>query len=302
MRISIWIGVFSVAVFSVILALSLNGCKSQPLNSYWLKPSASDSTNPDWWNLPTYREDKLQGTMTIVNDSSALYLRLFSRDRHLARRLEMTGLTIWLGNDADSRAPRLGIHYPLGMQSGKAAFHPNRYLPNANLPPDVMGQMISQQHNDFELLLGDSSLSGQRPHEEEGQFGLLTTLGEASGNGFEYVLRVDMGHAVPWIKPGAALSVEVESPAMDRTAFRGDRSGGRGEHREGGEGRGMGRPGGGGGGGRGGFGGGHRGGGPGEMHGDSTGQPQGIPPTSPIQLRFELHLAATPQAAPAAQK
>jgi hypothetical protein len=279
------------------LCLGVTGCKPEQLQSTWLKPSATIEGNPDWWNLPTYRIEKLDGTVTIVNDSTGLYLRLFSRDRRLTRRLRMAGLAVWLNNPSGRKTERLGIHYPVGMHGKRASFQPDHYLPNANLAPEVVGEMLSQQNENLEILSSDSSLSGNKTPDDAQQIGVRAHLGETTGGATEYALRIGMGQLAPWIKPGSLVQLEIQSPAMNREAFHGEGEGSEGEgHR--GEGGGRSFPGGGGGfgGGGGGFDG-HHGGQGGrhgrESRGDSTGASEGIPPTSPIHFVFNIQLAAT---------
>lgn len=281
------------AALIAILCLALTGCKPEQLRSTWLKPSGLVQGNPDWWNLPTYRIEKLDGTVTIVNDSTGLYLRMFSRDRRLPRRLRMAGLTVWLSDPTGKKASRLGIHYPIGMHGNDASFHPDHYLPHADLSPEVVVQMLNQQNDNLEILSGDSTLTGNKSPDNTQQFGVRAHLGETTGATMEYTLRIGMGQLTPWIKPGSRIQLEIQSPAVDRSAFHGE--GGApegGGHR--GDGGGRPYPGGGGGfGGHHGGQGGWRGGG---SHGDSTRTAEGIPPTSSIHFLFNVQLAASAQA------
>jgi hypothetical protein len=295
MRPSAWRQLSALTVLTGAFGLIILGCHSKPWQSTWLNPSATIQSHPDWWKFPAYRLDKFDGTVAIVNDSSAIYLRLFSRDHRLARRLEMSGLTIWLSDGKNTKTLRLGIHYPIGMRNRERPFHPDHFLPNADLSPEAMTSMIERQNEDFELLQGDSSLTGPILHGDAGKYGVYAAISDSAGGAFEYKLRIGFGDLAPWIKPGYSLLMEVDSPAMDRSASRGGRPGerdGGGDRPEGG----WGRPGGGGFGGHGGGeGGGWRGRGGGEGRRDSTVQSSGgISPTAPIKLSFTVRLAATP--------
>jgi len=289
---------FGLTTFTAILCLASIGCKPEQLRSTWLKPSAFVKNSPDWWNLPTYRVEKLDGTVTLVNDSAGLYVRLFSRDRRLTGRLRMSGLTVWLNDPASKNSGRLGIHYPIGMLGKNASFHSDHFLPNADLAPEVVGQMLSQQNEDLEILSSDSAASGNKSPDDAQQLGVRAHLGETTGGATEYTLRIGVGQLAPWIKPGSRIQLEIQSPAMDRSAFHGEGAGSEGGgHR--GEGGGRSFPRGGGGGFGGGGGGGHHGGQGGryggESHGDSTRTGESISPTSPLHFLFNVQLASSPQ-------
>ena len=259
-----------------ILSLIAIGCRPEKMDSVWLKTPSSQE-NPDWWNLTSYRLDEMNGTMTLANDSSLLFVRFVSREPHFNQRLERQGLMLWLSNPQD-KTQRLGIHYPLGMRRGDPPFRGNRYLPDANVPPTEMN-MLAVQNDEFEILWGDSVNSPPKSREEVEDLGIRVLLGETTEGNSEYTLRLRMGEILPWIKPGARIRMEVESTAPERPEISErekireemkDRGGGGG--RPGGRG-GMGRPGGG------------SGGPPEEMK-----QQMG-----PIQFEFQIQLAEGPK-------
>ena len=291
MRHSAWRHILRIAALAGFSGLVLTGCHSKPWHSAWLNPSATIQSNPNWWKLPAYRVDQFAGTIAIVNDSSALYVRLFSHDHRLARRLQMSGLTLWLSDAQNKNTPRLGIHYPMGMGNRRSAFHPDHFLPNADLAPEAMDEMISRQNGEFEILRGDSSLSGPILSDDAGKYGVTAVISDSAGGNFEYNVRIAYGDLAPWIKPGASILMAVESPAMKRPEGHGERSGGFGGGESPVGGWGGGRPGGGGFGGHGGGRGGR--GGRGEERSDSTSQSGGITPDSPIKINFTVQLAAS---------
>jgi uncharacterized membrane protein YgcG len=283
------------------ICVFLAGCKPQPMQSGWLTSVSTATGDPDWWNLPAYRLEKLDGTITIVNDSSALYVRFYSRDQRLMRRLRGSGLTVWLTN-AQNKSERLGIHYPLGMHGRGRPPEETHMLPNADLPPEVVMNMLDRPNNEnLEILQSDSAAPLMKTPEDARLDGIRALVSEPTAGGVQYALQITPGEGRSWIKPGAKLLLEINSPAMGR----GD-SEGKGPSEHGGWG---GRHGGGGGeggegGGGGGFGhrGGHRGGG-GESGDDhDSKQPAGVSPTTPLHFQFAIQMASRPQPESAAAK
>jgi hypothetical protein len=269
---------FIAAVFLASLSLSLSGCRPERVASVWFAPLSAEQDQPDWLNLAAYRLDPLNGIMTIANDSSTLYVRFLSRDPRLLRRLERNGLIVWLSGSG-AKTERLGVHYPLGFQKGGAPFHPDRFLPDAKLSPEAMSDLLTIQNDEFEITLGDSTIRNSHSEGDMERVGVGALLAQTQEGSLEYTLRIREGELVPWIKPGARVTMEVESAAMERPRMK-DRDGDEGfrdrmpERPSGGRG---GRPGGG-------MRGGHRG-----ERGDET--PGGIPPNKPIHFRFEIQLA-----------
>jgi hypothetical protein len=291
---------YAAVFFLVLLGMLLGGCNSQALKSVWLKPTSVVQGTPDWWNLPAYRIEDLNGSLTLVNDSSTMHLRFYSSDRQLAGRFKRMGMTLWLINPKD-KADRVGIRYPMGMERTGLAIHPNRYLPSENLPPSEMDAMLKLQSDDVVIEAKDSSANGRKTPEEAAQLGVQPRLIETE-NAVEYQLAVTMHSLAPWIMPGAQILMELDSPLSEHGPggrnMHGSPAGG-GEGGEGGGGGGMGRGGGGGdegggmGGGGGGMGGGRRGGG---RHGEDQGsnRPTESTMNKTIHYQFTVELASGP--------
>jgi len=195
-------------------ALLFAGCRPEKFASVWYGSSSVRASERDWWNLPAYRVKNFAGRITVVNDSSDLCLGLYSSDWHLARRLRGSGLTVWLTN-AQNKSEKLGIRYPIGMQKGERGFRPNRFLPNADLPPSEMHAMFEMQNDEIEILAEDSALTGRKSLDEAEQLGVSARLTEAD-SAVAYLLTIEMARLVPWLRPGSKVLLEMESPVMER--------------------------------------------------------------------------------------
>jgi hypothetical protein len=108
-----------------LLVIILSSCSSMvKVNSQW-KDSKNeiviDGKADDWEQSLIYfeKENLLIGAR---NDNQNLYMCFKSNDRDVARKMFMSGFTIWLNNEAD-KSKSLGIHYPIGMMGrGKMPF------------------------------------------------------------------------------------------------------------------------------------------------------------------------------------
>jgi|GEM_PF-4595772 len=278
-----------ITVLSLVLAcLLLAGCKSETLRSVWLNPTSIVSGNPDWWNLPAYRIEKLNGSLTMVNDSGAFYIRFYSPERNLAGRFKGAGLTLWFSRP-EKPDLKWGIRYPMGMHGEKPPAQSGHFLPKADLPPSSVVEMLKMQNDDLEIISPDSTVSGRKTAGEADQMGLQAQYMETP-NSVELTFRIEIAELIPWLKPGATILLKAESPAMERKKLRkGEDGPPRGMPGFGGNGQG---PGGGGG-----FPGGGMGGGP-QGKGHSEGMEKrsgGIQQNKPIDLQFTVILDAGPK-------
>jgi hypothetical protein len=263
-------------------ALLFVGCRPETLTSVWYASSSVRANGHEWLNLPAYRVKDIAGRITVINDSGDVCLGLYSSDRHLARRLRGSGLTVWL-TSAQNKTEKVGVHYPIGMQKKERQFRPSRFLPNENLPPSEMQAMFDLQNDEIEIFAADSTRSGRKSSDEAAKLGVHAQLTEVD-SAIAYLLIVETSKLAPWLSPGSKALLEIESPAMERVRpedrrFSGER--GRG---------GGGMPGG-----RGGFP--PEGGGGGRYHGPSEGrgrQDNTISSDRPIYLSFVINLTPRP--------
>ena len=273
----------SFAVLALTIGILMLGCGPEHLKSHWLLSSSLVQGRPDWPNLSAFRFEEMDGTLSIVNDSSALYIHYYSRDSRLGMRLRRTGFTVWLTNP-NEKSERLGLTYPIGMGEEHPEIHGDRFLPSENLPPSQMANLIDVQNDDILITSGDSAWNGRKTVDEARQLGVVFSL-VPSRDGIEYQLRVGLGQSDAWILPGSRVMLELDLPAAkDHWREHGGESGERGRHWGGG--RGGGGPGGGEEGGE--F---HRGG-RGERPRDS--RPEGLSMNQAVHVRFAVDLAAGP--------
>jgi hypothetical protein len=205
------IGIYLIVI---VLAVAVSGCNTPVIKATWLKPEAAATGTIDWWSLPAFRIDELNGTLTQVNDSSAIYLRFYSQDHRLAGRLKRAGLTTTFVNPEDNKA-QITIEFPMSLQSGGGSFHANRYLPAGDIPATEIDEMLKLQSDDVRVTLENSALSGVKTPEQAEQMGIQARFDEKI-NAFEYLLKVDMKLAPSWLKPGHQIEVRIMSPALER--------------------------------------------------------------------------------------
>ncbi len=265
----------------LLFSLLLSGCGQEILKAVWLNSSYEVNGNPDWWNLPAFAVKDLSGRVILANDSSALYLGLYSSDRHLARRLKGRGLTVWLTNPQD-KTERIGIHYPIGMPGDGMRPRPEEQAPNTDMPPPKAMEMVKLETEDLEILTQDSSISGRRTHDEAQQLGVRATFMEKD-SAAEYTLTIELGQMTAWLKSASRVLLEIESPAMEHFGSEGrERPEGGGRHGEGMPPEGGGAfP---------------RGEGRGGQHHPGEGQREGVSTNKPIDFKFTVELAANPTA------
>jgi hypothetical protein len=279
-------------LLALIVVLTV-GCGPELLTSQWLGGATTAQGGPDWTKLSAYQIGTIRTTVTLANDSSAFYLRMFSQNRRLARSLQRTGMTLWLANPQNEQE-RVGIHYPIGMQPREPGARPERMLPGGAMPPTMVSEFL-QRNEDVELLAKDSTFSGVKTLAQAEELGIRAQLSEADSTA-EYTLRVRFAQLPSWLKAGSKVLLKMESAAFVKMEEKRSEGGERGEHRgwgrRGGGGEGGMPPGGGDeppmGGGRGGWGGGHRGGG---EHGPEMHRPE-----KPQTYKFMVELAAGPPA------
>jgi hypothetical protein len=284
------------AVWGIIILCFVlgSGCGSELLKSSWLKQSSIINDAPDWMNLPAYQVDEINGSITLVNDSSAVYVRLYSHDRRLGSRIRGAGMTVWL-TDPKDKTRRIGVHYPMGFHGGQHPGNSEHYLPKTDMPAETMVDMMNAQgREDVEIISADTSINGRKTPDQAEQLGLRCALSEAD-SAAEYTLKIGGGRLASWLQPGIRASIEVDSPAIDwqRRRERGGESSGS-EGRRGGEGGPFGGGIGGGHGGGGRFGGRHGGGEHGEGENprrEQGGDSKSVPPNKPIKVVFTVQLA-----------
>jgi hypothetical protein len=209
---------FATTALIFLAALGLAGCRSQHVQSVWLKPTSIAANGPEWWNLASYRVDKLHGTVTIVNDSNAVYLRFYSKDRRLARRVEKQGLTLWL-TDAQDKSRKLGIRYPLGYQEGDVPVEAHQFLPTGDVSSNDLANMLRIENDDLTILSRDSSERGRKTRDQAEQLGIHAVYTQTDDGGIEYSMRIAMGRLAPWIQPGEQLALSIESAPFNKKQF-----------------------------------------------------------------------------------
>lgn len=279
-------------LISGLFALSVCalGCRTPTYTAQWLKPEWLGDDGPDWYSVPCYSMKKPSGTITLVNDSASVYVRLFSSDRNFAQRLNRQGFTLWLSNPKD-KTQKLGIHFPIGRADGAPPERPERFLPDANLTPQAMFDMLRVKNDELEIFLsGPEQKERKSLDDAEDELGLRADFIEHKGSG-EYLLEIRRGNLTDWIQPGARLLLEMESPKPEGPPAGGRGPGDRGDRRgRGGEDM---PPGGMGGGGPGGMGGGRPGGmgKPGEEK-DRESRELGL--NKAIKLKFFVTMASGP--------
>ncbi len=217
-----------------VLLLLVAGCSSLRVPSRWASGSiAVDGKSDDWAGKSTLlRGEKL--AVGFANDTNFVYVMLATADRAITRLLMTQGLTVWF-DTSGGRATTFGIHYPLGLFSGR---------------PEGGRE---GQGDPFGAFRGDNSTAelevlGRRSDETRrlpviAANGILARI-SVSESGFAYELRVPYATASPFpfsirARSGSVIGVGFVTPEMSPTEgsseeSSGGRSGGRGRGGRGG--------------------------------------------------------------------
>jgi hypothetical protein len=200
----------------------ITGCSTPIfLKSRWPENEITVDDGDDEWGSATMYVHEAKVSLTLINDSMYLYIRLHSRDRAVQMQMLGGGLTIWF-DPTGKKKKDFGIHYPMRGQL--------RDMPIAGIKkPEHMEEIIAKPIDELEILF---------PEIEESHQFLLTA---AKVHGIDAKLRFSKGNLiyelkVPLVKseehkyaiginmsdsaPDSMISIGFETAELDREAMK----------------------------------------------------------------------------------
>jgi hypothetical protein len=201
------------------LAVS-HGCTKQiHVSSRWHNHAIAIEGTDDEWGSATIYATKAKVSLTLLNDSNDIYIRLCSRDRDVQAHVLGLGLTVWFDPDG-GKNKAFGIHFPLGRHETGM---PPMSRKDTQHPEDFQ-KMIEKSTEELEILYPDKEachtmlLSAAEVH------GISAALYFLKGN-LVYELKVPLvrdekhqhaiGISMNEATTGAVLGVGFETPEID---------------------------------------------------------------------------------------
>lgn len=214
------------AVLAVCLAIffTTGHGKTLNLNCSWRGADVNiDSINEDWGSAVFYSEQE-KISLTVLNDSDFLYLRLNTRDRDRLKQITGLGCTIWLDPEG-GKDRSYGIHFPLGRRiGGMPMMEPVMDRKSSQASESLFAQSFSSS-DELEII-------GPRKDDvwplsliNAEKRGLKVKIGISNGNLF-YVLRIPLardtvdvfsigiGHDPSALTTAHEIGIGLETPEM----------------------------------------------------------------------------------------
>ncbi len=175
-------------IILAVLAL-FHGCsKPVQVSSRWLDHEiAIDGTDDEWGSATIYAK-QAKVSLTVLNDSTDMYIRLCSRDRDVQARVLGPGLTVWFDPDG-GKDKTFGIHFPLGRHEPGM---PAMSRENMQQPQDFQ-KIIEKSAKELEILYPEKEACHRMLLSAAEAHGINATLYFLKGN-LVYELKVPLMH------------------------------------------------------------------------------------------------------------
>jgi hypothetical protein len=170
--------------------VSSGGCeKSIELSSRWRKSAIVVDGIGNEWDGATIYAAKEKVSLTMINDSTDMYICINTRDRHVQAQVLRMGLTLWF--DPDGGENKIcGIRFPLGTHEIGMPMMPGNYELNQS---ERLEKMFAQLTDEMEIL-GPGEEDIQRISFLEAEMhGINVRLGYSNGN-LVYELKVPFAY------------------------------------------------------------------------------------------------------------
>ncbi len=228
-RVTKGMAVLGIAALSVTLGVA--GCGAKRLSSKWRDRTVTiDAVNNEWQGTITDFEEE-QVSVGLLNDDQYLYIGLVFMDPQVQAQALTKGLTFWF-DASGKRKKTFGIHYPLEMPEEDRAWFIRALMDGEN--PDSLTRVFSALPATMELLTQETGPKLSVPINGSD----IKVAAKAYRGWLVYELMVPLAasatvpHAIG-ARPGQAIAVGIEAPAMSRPTGR--PAGGRGPGGMGGE-------------------------------------------------------------------
>jgi len=205
-----------------IFFASLVGCeKPIELSSRWRDFEIMIDGIDDEWGGATIYAAKEKVSLTMLNDSNYMYIRINTRDRQVHAQVLGMGFTIWFDPDG-GKDKTFGIHFPLGKQSIEMPMGPGGYAMNQE---DRLEKMLAKLKDEIEIFGPGEEDIYRISFSEAEMHGINVRLGYLSGN-LIYELKVPLVHDddhlfaiginTAGIDTSTVIGIGFETPELDR--------------------------------------------------------------------------------------
>jgi hypothetical protein len=204
-----------------IFFASSGGCeKPIELESKWQNCEITIDGVGDEWGGATIYAAKQKVSLTMLNDSSYMYIRINTRDRQVQAQVLGMGLTLWFDPDG-GKDKTFGIHFPLGMEEMDMPQMPGGYEVSHD---DRFEKMFTGLSDELGILGSDEEDICRISFSEAAMHGINVRLGYLNGN-LIYELKVPLVHdedhvfaiglTTAGIDTNITIGIGFETPEID---------------------------------------------------------------------------------------
>jgi len=209
---------FLLTLFAMV---SLGGCeKPIELNSKWRNFEITIDGKDNEWGGATIYAEKEKVSLTILNDSDYMYIRINSRDHSVQTQVLGMGFTLWFDPN-DGKNKTFGIHFPLGMHNIGMPMMAGNHQVNQG---EIIQQMLARLTDEMEILGPGEKNTLRISLAEAKEHGINVGLDCSSGN-LVYELKVPfvqgedhlfaIGLKVTEFGTNRTIGIGFETPEID---------------------------------------------------------------------------------------
>lgn len=196
------------------------GCgKTLELNSKWRNHNVNiDEISSDWGKAAIYA-GKEKVSLTLLNDSNYMYIKLYSRARSVQAQILGMGFTIWF-DPKGGKNKTFGIHFPLGrLNVGMPMMARN--MKNLEDPEQMFEKSLNEM-NEMEIVVPGKEESRRMLLGAAEAEGINVKIGRLQGN-LIYQLKIplnEIGLSITGTDTNAVIGIGFETPKINREEMR----------------------------------------------------------------------------------
>lgn len=214
---------YHLLIFIMLLVFILNSeCAKQiELSSKWRDSEIFIDGIDNEWGSATIYAAKAKVSITLINDSKDIYIRLCSRDRQVHAQVLVMGLTIWFDPDG-GKERTFGIRFPLGMQD--MVRMPMMMPSREGDQGERLQKMLEESSDELEILRSGEEEVYRISLTEAKTHGIDVKMGFSRGN-LIYELKVPLirdeeqlyavGINTPEADAGTVIGIGFETPEFN---------------------------------------------------------------------------------------
>ncbi len=215
-----------ILIMLLVFGIDTECAKPIELSSAWRDSDIFINGIDNEWGRATIYAAKAKVSLTLINDSQDMYIRLYSRDRQVHAHVLGMGLTIWF-DPTGSKSKTFGIRFPLGLQDmiGMPMMMPGTEGDQG----ERLQKMLERAPDELEILRSGEEEIYRISLTEAKTHGIVVRLGFSRGN-LIYELKVpliqDEGHIyaiginTPETDAGTVIGIGFETPALNMEEMR----------------------------------------------------------------------------------